>query len=139
MTITEYAKSFIGTPYRWGGDDPILGFDCSGFVQECLASVGMDPSGDQSAQALYNFFAQAGVSDMNGPGALAFYGKSKFEITHVVLMVNEWQGIGANGGGSKTVDLGSAAASNAFIKIRPVDYRKDLVAILMPKYPKGAV
>ena len=36
------ALSYRGTPYVWGGDDP-SGFDCSGFVLECLKSVGLLP------------------------------------------------------------------------------------------------
>lgn len=132
--LIDYAMSFVGIPYLWGGDDPILGVDCSGLVQELLAAAGEDPPGDQTAQALYDHFIKTGSQKVMGAGALAFYGKSEKEITHVVFMVNDWQAIGANGGGSKTVNKEEAAKANAFVKLRPVYYRKDLVAIIMPDY-----
>ena len=31
-SIVEYAKTFLGVPYTWGGKSPSTGMDCSGFV-----------------------------------------------------------------------------------------------------------
>ncbi len=39
--VTDYACSFIGNPYVWGGTDPNTGADCSGFVQYVYAHFGV--------------------------------------------------------------------------------------------------
>lgn len=36
-----YALAQIGTPYRWGGEDPGVGFDCSGLTQAAYAAAGI--------------------------------------------------------------------------------------------------
>jgi cell wall-associated NlpC family hydrolase len=132
--LIQYALSFVGKEYRWGGDDPIHGWDCSGLVQELLASVGMDPPGDQTAQALFDHFEKVSEWNRYGAGALVFYGKSVREITHVAMMVDSYRIIEAGGGGSATVSSEVAARQNAYVRIRHISRRKDIVALLRPRY-----
>lgn len=75
--IINTAKSFLGTPYVWGGTSP-SGFDCSGFTQYVLAQNGKSiPRTSQeqfaSGQAVDKSQLQA--------GDLVFYGNG--EATHV--------------------------------------------------------
>lgn len=137
----KIAWSFLGKPYLWGGDDPIAGFDCSGFVIEILKSVGMLPrSGDWTANTLYH--------DMGWPnarlpeaGMLAFWRKKKhqhgtvqYTIIHVEFCLNEYVAIGASGGGGRTMTMQDAIEQNAYIKVRPFRSRKNLVGFKDPFY-----
>lgn len=136
-TTKNYAMRLVGLPYRWGGDDPIKGFDCSGLVIEILQSYGLLPKGfDGSAQALYDLFSKAEGSVMGRRelGSLVFFGKSVTQINHVGFMVDERRMIEAGGGGSTTTNEDAAAAQNAFVRLRPVKWRPDLVAVVFPKY-----
>lgn len=130
-----YALQLVGTPYRWGGDDPMLGFDCSGLVIELLQSKGVLPRGyDNTAQGLYNKFKKEGSSWVKNFGALAFFGRSTDRITHVGFMLDHYRMLEAGGGGSQTITRLEAAKRNAFVRIRPLSWRNDLVAIVKPNY-----
>lgn len=133
-TLVQYALKFVGQPYKYGGDDPIVGWDCSGLVQEILASAGIDPQGDQTAQALYDHFSNKSTHGVYGPGVLAFFGQSVRSITHVAFCIDQYRMVEAGGGGSKTITLADAAAQNAYVRIRLIKSRRDLVATLKPSY-----
>lgn len=124
-SMIEYAKSFVGSPYSWGGSNPLSGWDCSGFIQEVLTSVGLDPKGDQTSQGLYNHFSSKPYLEKIQAGSLVFYGASSLEIKHVALCINNFQIIEAAGGGSRTKSIRDAMSDNAFVRVRPVKYRSD--------------
>lgn len=137
--LRDYALQFVGKPYRWGGDDPMAGFDCSGFVQELLASVGLDPTGDQTAQALFDYFDKHGEGNPTpNIGVLAFYGESVTKIVHVAMLIDPYRVIEAGGGGSKTTTLEAATNQNAYIRIRHLSGRRP-IAFRKPRYTTIAI
>lgn len=133
--IIAYALSLIGTPYKWGGSNPLEGFDCSGYVQEILKAGGIDPPGDQTAQALYDYFSRNGSVNKYGPGALAFFGDSVLKIKHVAFCIDEHKCIEATGGNPSTLTPDAAIQQGAYVRMRPIKHRKDLQAVIMPYYP----
>ncbi len=40
--VTKMSFAYMGTPYKWGGNDLNKGIDCSGFVKELFEKVGVD-------------------------------------------------------------------------------------------------
>ena len=41
ITAVSIADQFLGIPYRWGGADPLTGFDCSGLTMYVYAQLGI--------------------------------------------------------------------------------------------------
>lgn len=128
------ATRFVGLPYIWGSDNALVGFDCSGYVCELLQSIGIVPSHYRNnAQGLYVKFKTEGEPKAES-GALAFYGKSVDAVTHVAMLLSPHLIIEAGGGDSKAVDMASAIKEKAYVRVRPLNHRSDLVAIMRPKY-----
>lgn len=133
QTLKRYAFSLLGLPYRWGGDDPILGFDCSGLVIEILQSAGELPHGfDTTAQGLYNRYASK--DSRPALGTLVFFGRGEDRITHVGFMIDNFRMIEAGGGNSLTDNSKTAAEQNACVRIRPLSLRRDLIGFGRPEY-----
>ena len=117
--LIQTALAYLGTPYRWGGDDP-SGFDCSGFVVECLKTAGLlSEQDDLSADSLWQKYASS-IIEKPERGALLFTLNSRNQATHVVICLDRNFQIGASGGTSKTTDIKSAWRDNAYVRIRPI-------------------
>jgi cell wall-associated NlpC family hydrolase len=66
----EVALEAVGTPYRWGGESPLSGFDCSGLVRWAYGRVGVDLP--HSSYALYGEGRKVSESAMK-PGDILFF------------------------------------------------------------------
>ena len=131
MKISDYAKSFIGVPYIYGGNNPIGGMDCSGLVCECLKAVGILSSHeDFTARGLLEHLVNVGYPIYEKPQAefILFFGGSINKISHVGIAIDDKLMIESGGGDSLTVTIDAAKKSNAFVRIRPI--RKDLIVVI---------
>jgi len=116
----ETAFSYIGVPYKWGGDDPMAGFDCSGFCIEILQSAGELPiKGDWTAAGLYEYFKDKEVATPSEGCLVLFCGINTIPY-HVEFCLDDCFSIGASAGDHTTVTVQDAITQNAYVKIRPI-------------------
>ena len=76
----KVALEAVGTPYRWGGESPATGFDCSGLVRWAYGRVGIDLP--HSSYALYGEGRRVRESRMEPGDVLVFDG-----LGHVGLYI----------------------------------------------------
>lgn len=131
--LVDYAKSFLGTHYVYGGNTKLSGLDCSGLVCEILRSAGVIGSEDLSAQLIYNRLC-INATKSEKVGSIAFYGKSHSQITHVAFHIDRYRVIEAGGGDSTVTDFKTALQAGACVRMRPYQYRKDYIISLYPNY-----
>ena len=84
--IINYAKSFLGVPYRDGGTTP-SGFDCSGFINYIFGNFGFDLV--RTSYGLAELGTTVKLSDIQ-PGDLMFFKGSNVHSTavgHVALVI----------------------------------------------------
>lgn len=133
VILYDYALRFVGVPYRWGGDDPMAGFDCSGLVGELLKSVGLvGRTFRENAAGLHRMYI-ASPTSLPDLGALAFFGVP--EISHVGFCLNPDLMLESGSGTAETTSLEVAERQNAFVRVRPIKSRKDFIGCFFPPYP----
>jgi len=82
--VVDYGKKFVGTNYKYAGQSPKTGFDCSGFTSYVLKEFGVIASPASSIQASEGRYV---AIDKVMPGDLIFFGESKKKISHVAMVV----------------------------------------------------
>ncbi len=82
--VVDYGKKFVGTNYKYAGQSPKTGFDCSGFTSYVLKEFGVIASPASSIQASEGRYVAIGKAM---PGDLIFFGESKNKISHVAMVV----------------------------------------------------
>ena len=89
MGVVESAKSFLGTPYMWGGNGK-GGIDCSGLTQQAYKANGINIP--RVAQDQYTLSRKI-TKDQLQPGDLVFMSNtgSTKNVTHVVMYIGNGQ------------------------------------------------
>jgi cell wall-associated NlpC family hydrolase len=68
--VVAIAMRYLGVPYKWGGDSPSTGFDCSGLTMYVFAQIGV--SLPHYAAAQYGLGRAVSKSEL-APGDLVFF------------------------------------------------------------------
>ena len=84
--IANYALTFIGTPYTWGGKSPATGFDCSGFVQYVFSQFGYTTS--SIANDVRNEGTHVEPADIQPGDVLCFYSGNNY-VGHVGIYIGD--------------------------------------------------
>lgn len=79
--LAGYSLNFVGTPYKWGGNDINNGIDCSGFVKKLYGMVGVDLPRTAAEQALVGQPITR-LEDLQPGDRLYFYEKKRNKIGH---------------------------------------------------------
>ena len=107
------ARTYIGTPYKWGGNDK-RGIDCSGLLVRSFESVGLKIPRTTSQQI--NIGKKVSLKNSK-VGDLVFFafGKSRRKVTHVGILSNVY--------GHKDIDFIHASSSRGVIETQLIkDY-----------------
>lgn len=102
-SLTSYARSLIGVPYKYGGNSPDSGFDCSGFVGHVFKrSLGI--SLPRSAQQISRQGQPVKLAQLR-EGDLVFYDTNNQAYSHVGIYLGDDRFIHApSSGGSVRIE-----------------------------------
>ena len=103
LRAVQFARQLLGIPYRWGGDSPQTGFDCSGFVRFVYSHFGVG-----LAHSSFSQF-RSGVRVARGglkPGDLVFF----HGVGHVGIYIGSGRFIHAPHSGTR-VQIASLGGS----------------------------
>ncbi|MBS1704316.1 MAG: C40 family peptidase [Armatimonadetes bacterium] len=79
--IANYALNFVGTPYKWGGNDINRGIDCSGFVKVLYGKIGVDLPRTAAEQATVGTKIER-LEDLQAGDRLYFWDRKRGKIGH---------------------------------------------------------
>jgi cell wall-associated NlpC family hydrolase len=84
--LVRVAEGFIGTPYKYGGDSPRRGFDCSGLVFYSFDQLGLEVPRTAAEQ---RDAARPIDRDELTPGDLVFFRNSRRRVDHVGIYAGD--------------------------------------------------
>jgi cell wall-associated NlpC family hydrolase len=93
--IVRTADSFLGVPYRWGGESAEEGFDCSGFTMTVYRLNGLDLP--RSSRSQWHTGSVVAKSDLKKGNLVFFRTAGNGKVSHVGIYTGNGQFIHAPG------------------------------------------
>jgi peptidoglycan DL-endopeptidase CwlO len=100
--VLATADRYVGIRYRYGGETPTAGFDCSGFVQYVFGRNGVDLPRSSRQQATAGRALRARVDSLK-PGDLMLFASKGVRIDHVAIYVGNNRMLHSSAGAGKVV------------------------------------
>jgi cell wall-associated NlpC family hydrolase len=85
--LTSAALDLIGIRYKWGGNTPATGLDCSGLVRYVFQQV-TGVTLPRTAKDMSRLGEQVAVADLK-PGDLVFFNTRRFAFSHVGIYLGD--------------------------------------------------
>ncbi len=92
-SLIKFAKSLIGTPYKYASTDPSVGFDCSGFINYVFNHFNIKVP--RSSRDFRNAGKKIALADSKPGDLILFTGTNPAErkIGHIGLIISNKDGI----------------------------------------------
>ncbi|HSH73905.1 MAG TPA: C40 family peptidase [Methylophilaceae bacterium] len=115
------ALSLTGIKYKYGGNSPETGFDCSGFVRYVFRQA-TDLTLPHGARAISQLGQSVALSDLQ-PGDLVFFNTLKSTFSHVGIYLgnNRFIHSPSSGGGINVVNMNDKYWAERFNGARRID------------------
>jgi cell wall-associated NlpC family hydrolase len=97
--VTLYALGLLGVNYKFGGNTPDTGLDCSGFVRYVFQEV-TGVTLPRTAREMSALGAKVGAGDLK-PGDLVFFNTRRFAFSHVGIYLGDNRFVHAPSKGSE--------------------------------------
>lgn len=106
--VTSYARSLLGIHYRYGGNSPDTGFDCSGFVGHVFRHT-LGIKLPRNSYAMSHIGQAISTGDLR-MGDLVFFNTQHSKFSHVGIYLGDDRFIHApsSGGGVRTENMREA-------------------------------
>jgi cell wall-associated NlpC family hydrolase len=119
--IVKTARRYVGVPYRWGGESPRTGFDCSGYTMVVYRLNGLDLP--RSSRQQWEIGKQISRRQLQ-KGDLVFFATSGGgRISHVGIYTGEDKFLHAPSKGSR---IKTSSLSSKYFRSRYVGARSYL-------------
>jgi cell wall-associated NlpC family hydrolase len=86
--VLATARRYLGERYRYGGETPGIGFDCSGFVQYVFGRHGVNLPRTSREQASAGRALPRGVTSLR-PGDLMVFSSKGGRVDHVAIYAGD--------------------------------------------------